>query len=122
MNDTQLTAADLAQFIGTEQYYRHFTGLRYTDGVKFLAEKAGAYWLIDAIASYQREPAIRGNARLQDFQLWELAVAGNEAVLTLKEDSGCPSIVEQEIEFTDFPLSEVALYVCNGVLMLPSEY
>lgn len=122
MNDTQLTSADLCQFTGTENYFRHFTGLRYTDGVRFLAERGGAFWLIDAIASYQGERAIRGNARLQDFQLWKLVVTDNTAVLTLREDSDCPNIIEQHIEFTDFPLSEVALYVCNGVLLLPSEY
>ena len=45
---TQQTAAtleaDLAQFYGTDNWWRHWTGrITYTDGVKFLAEKAGAY-------------------------------------------------------------------------------
>ncbi len=44
--------AELAQFTGTEQYYKHLGGLVYTDGVKYLAEKAGSYWLLDIIASY----------------------------------------------------------------------
>ena len=50
--ETTISESDLSQFIGTENYYRHWTGHGvYTDGVKYLAEKAGAYWLIDAILS-----------------------------------------------------------------------
>jgi len=47
-----LTEADLAQFTGSEQLYRHSLVKRfcYTDGVKYIAERAGAYWLIDEIA------------------------------------------------------------------------
>ena len=41
----------LRQFTGSENVYRHLTGLRYTDGVKFLARNAGAFWLIDVVAS-----------------------------------------------------------------------
>ncbi len=40
---------ELEQFYGTEKWYRHFTGLVYTDGIKYLAENAGAYWLIDLV-------------------------------------------------------------------------
>ena len=31
-------------------------------------------------------------------------------------------IIEQEIGYTDFPLDDIKLYVCDGVLMLPGEY
>ena len=41
--------------LGTENYWRHLFGLKYTDGVKAHADIAEAYWLIDAIASYQVE-------------------------------------------------------------------
>ncbi len=48
-----LTETDLNQFTGTECYYAYLVGLKLTDGVKFMADKAGAYWLLDIIASYQ---------------------------------------------------------------------
>ena len=52
--DVVALEADLAQFSGTDNWWKHRTGrLTYTDGVKFLAEKAGAFWLIDLVASYQ---------------------------------------------------------------------
>ena len=111
--------AGLAQFIGSETHYRHFTGLHYTEGVKFLAENAGAYWLIDAIGSY------RGNAAACDepFQLWELAKGSDRsAQLIMRSDSSEPAIVRQEIPWTDFPLTTLKLYVVAGVLMLPTEY
>ena len=49
-----ITKADLNQFTGTECYYPHWTKkLVYTDGVKFVADVAEAFWLIDLVASYQ---------------------------------------------------------------------
>ncbi len=47
--DAKQLKAEPRQFTGTEQYYFNplFEQFRYTDGVKFLAERAGAYWLLD---------------------------------------------------------------------------
>jgi len=115
-----LKESDLFGFTGTEHLYMHFTRLlHYTDGIKFMAEEAGAYWLIDAIASYQ--PQFKTNEGLQEFQLWNLDVAEKTAVLTMREDSGEKPKVSQRISFTDFPFS-IKLYVENGVLLLPSEH
>ena len=114
-----MNKSDLAQFTGTENYYKHLFGLQYTDGIKFMAEKAGAYWLIDAIASYQRK--VMNNPRLREFQLWQLVIVDNMAILTCRADSGLPAVISQMIEYTDFPF-DIDLYVCNNVLLLPSEY
>ena len=48
---------NLAQFYGTSAYYRFIilSNLVLTDGTKYLAEVAGAYWLMDLIASYQKK-------------------------------------------------------------------
>jgi hypothetical protein len=51
-----LQAARLEQFTGTTQYYQagmSFMNTNMTDGAHYVAEQAGAYWLMDAIASYQ---------------------------------------------------------------------
>lgn len=109
----------LAQMIGTTQYYQHWTKLlKHTDGVQFLAEYAKAYWLIDLVASYQT----KANIRQVPFQLWELKVLDSKGVVTMREDTNAPVLVKQVIEYTDFPLSEIKLYVENGVLLLPSEH
>src|SRR5262245_18551467 len=99
--------------------------LKYTEGVKYLAEQAGAYWLIDAIASYQSQPRFVRNERLRELQLWRLIVRlDRTALLTWSEDSPVEQhlVSTQEIEFTDFPLDELTLYVEGDVLLLPSEH
>ena len=109
--------SDLAQFTGTTKYYKHLLGLLYTDGIQFLAEEAQCYWLIDVVASYQPE------LKAIPFQLWELEVEkDNSAVVTVREDSGKPTLIEQKISYTDFPLEKIQLYCIDGVLLLPSEY
>lgn len=114
-------------FCGTENYYRHFTGGKYTDGVKHLADRTGAYWLIDAVFSWQCEQRVRS----APFQIWTLKVLKTEfgknksepmAVLEMKEDTDEPAKVSQKIQYTDFPKGEVKLYLIDGVLLLPSEY
>jgi hypothetical protein len=120
--------SDLRQFTGTENYYRHWIGnIVFTDGVRYLAEKAGAMWLIDAIASYQNNRKVCSNLMLQEFQLWILKVNNGKAVLTCQVDTGTKPVVTQRIEYTDFPLAEIKLYVepmGNGrfCLLLPSEH
>ena len=112
---TNTLESDLAQFIGTVNYYRHWLGGLYTDGVQYLAEQAGAYWLIDAIFSHRRR---------ESFQVWTLKknADDNGAVLTMQEDSGERAKVRQKIPYTDFPLDQISLYLIDGVLLLTSEY
>lgn len=130
--DAETLSKNLQHFCGTEEYYKHLLGIHYTDGVKYLAENAQAYWLIDAIASHQ--PRARRIHRLTEFQLWFLHVGNkhefikprspNAAVLTCWEDSPTadtkPAIIQQ-IPFTDFPLPEIKLFLQEKVLLLPSE-
>lgn len=108
---------ELAGFTGTENYYRHWTGFLYTDGVYHLAEKAQCYWLLDTIGIYQHE--------LEDkpFQVWKLEKSkDSSAVLTIQEDEGAPVLLKQKIPYTDFPLERIVLWFENGVLYLPSEH
>ncbi|MGY3130099.1 hypothetical protein ACVWZM_000781 [Bradyrhizobium sp. USDA 4501] len=116
----KLTSADLRQFTGTTQWFRHslMRNITYTDGVQFLAEMGGAYWLIDKVATLQLEPKVRA----EEFQSWKLKVSDDrKAVLTC--DDGNHNIIHSEvIEFTDFPLDQVELWVEGSVILLPSEH
>lgn len=114
-----LTNADLTQFIGTTSYYRHWLGLKYTDGVKFLADRAEAYWLVDLIAMHQ--PNCLTDPMLQEIQFWKLKVENQSGVLTCERDEGDVYLSEQ-IPFTNFPLEHITLYLSGGVLYLPSEH
>jgi len=133
---------DLGYFTGTEQWTRyaclcpHIVLL--TDGTLYVAEHGGedgnsAYWLIDAIASYQGEAALKHHA----FQVWKLMVLPPDpeippmsvaAVLRSKQPDAkdrnphrhavliCTNgdekqLARQEIDLTDFlPIGEITIY------------
>jgi hypothetical protein len=120
---TKISAPELrsimAQCTGTEAYHKlSISPIKCTDGVKVLADAAGAYWLVDAIGSYQGTPKIKDLG----IQFWFLEVKDSKAVLYCIEDSGKPHLIEQKIEYTDFPEGEWKFYVQGDVMMLPQEY
>jgi hypothetical protein len=121
--------AELAHFTGTESY----TNLRYpwlrkrfllTEGTKHLAEKAKAYWLMDAIASHQ----ISKQVAAEEFQVWTLTVNEKHEAVLICTDGNDKQLAYQAIEYTTFPLNSITLYAvldeCLGglVVMLTSEY
>ncbi|MEI2780912.1 MAG: DUF6876 family protein [Candidatus Competibacter sp.] len=110
--------SNLLQFTGTEHWYQHplFRRYLFTDGVRYVAENCGAFWLMDAIFACQLEPKVKR----EEFQVWVLKVKDRSAVLTC--DNGNGNIVyQQEIPFTDFPLAEITMYFENSTLCLPAE-
>ena len=121
-SESRLTEADLSQFTGTSQWYTHPLGLMYTDGVQYLADQAGAYWLLDAIASWQFDPRVPDDRMLQQIQFWKLTVNSDRSAVLICERDSDDVAVTQEIPFTDFPLQAVTIYCQDGVMLLPSEY
>jgi hypothetical protein len=122
MNATaSLTEADLRQFIGTEEWYRHpfVRSILYTDGVQYVAEKGGAYWLLDDIAFAQRR---HKRVAAEAFQLWRLRVHPDRTATLTCEDGNGQAVFTKALTFTNFPLEELTLYFTNGVILLPSEY
>jgi hypothetical protein len=112
--------SDLRQFTGTGQWFRHSLNRKmlYTEGVQFLAEKAGAYWLVDEIAIAQAyEPRVKA----EEFQVWKLKVTNATAVLSCEDGNG-NKVLSKAIAFTDFPLNEIELWVEGNVILLPSEH
>ena len=109
---------DFAMATGTENYYKHCTGNHFTDGVKMMAEKYKAYWLIDVVMSYQY-----GKIRKVPFQIWEIVTTDSfRATVEMKEDTDQPILVSQKIPYTDFPEGIFKMYYIDNVLLLPSEY
>lgn len=114
---------ELKQFIGgTQNWYRHSLNRksRYTDGVKYLAEKAGAYWLVDDIcAAYQLDEKVKAVR----FQVWKLKVDLEKSTAVLRvEDGNDNCVASYSITFTDFPLAEMTLWFTDNTLLLPCEY
>lgn len=134
MNDqTPLTHDELRHFTGDLERYRHSFNRRviYTPGVQHLAERAGAYWLIDLIASYIGSPemaqAIHADGRLGDMQFWRLDVTDDRsAVASCRADADVQPAITQAIEYTDFPLDHIDIWVGfdgeHWTLYLPSEH
>lgn len=112
--------SELANFCGTENYYKYLAGLKLTDGVKAMAELCQAYWLLDIIASYQSK--CLKDASLRDYQFWTLKKTGKNSAIVICERDSDDVFLTQKIEYTDFPLDEMKIWVENGVVLLPSEH
>ena len=76
--------AKLAQFTGTAQYWRVARQFVITDGVKYLAESAACFWLIDAAISHLLEI---GTADW--FVLVRVEVSGSSAVMIYEDGKVC---------------------------------
>ncbi len=122
MNTYEIKRA-LRQFTGTESYHKHlFPGkspILLTDGCDFIRNECKAWWLFDAILSYQCEKILRN----VNFQIIELRQNMKDLswLLTIHEDSNLKPLISQRIEFSDFPLDYLKLYVIQGIVLLPSE-
>ncbi len=115
------TLDNLHQFTGSENWYRHGLNRKvlFTDGVKYVADQAGAYWLIDLIALAQlSEAAVAREA----FQVWTLTVNEDETATVLCDDGNGRGVFTQAIDFTDFPRGGIKFYFCDNTILLPSEY
>ena len=76
MKTPQEISNELNQFYGSATLYKHWLGLKYTEGMRYLAQEANCYWLLDAIASHQTTKLL-SNPKLREFQIWlpELNIA-----------------------------------------------
>lgn len=119
--DTTELKSNLANFTGTEEYYRHTLNRNviYTEGVQFFAENAGggAYWLIDILAT---EPAILKQQR-EFASIW-LEVKGEKARITVDDGNDSPPVYTRDIDWTDCPEGLWKFYMIDGTILLPSEY
>ena len=124
--DVHALQLKLLHCVGTSKLTRHnlVRNLLLSEGAILLANEAGAYWLLDAIASWQ----IDARARAEPFQTWDLRVdtATRAAVLSMTDGNSTDAIIRQEIDWTDFPLDGMTLWlVVDGdirVMLLPGEY
>ncbi|WP_146088895.1 DUF6876 family protein [Neolewinella xylanilytica] len=111
---------DLQQFTGgTSTWWRNplHRNFSYTDGVKYVAETVGAYWLIDYVFSSQYAAQLKD----QPFQVWKWSANDGKGRFVV-EDGNNEVIVTYNLEFTDFPDGEVTLWFTDRTLLLPNEY
>ncbi len=128
MKTATITPIELSQFTGSEQLTR-WSMLSHsvlTEGCKFVADQAGAYWLFDAIDSHLTARGVTDETEFTVATLRSRPEGG--AVLELDDGNGLIWMT-QIIPFTDFPLDELPDFktyaAFNGrawTHMLPTEY
>ena len=104
---------------GTNGYHKFSPFPNYptiTDGVKAIADAAGCYWLLDIIGSHQSNDKLDPN-----FQVWKLVVKPDRSA-AVRGYNDKTRIITEKIEWTDFPLDELKLYLIGNVILLPGEY
>ena len=124
--DANTLRDQLAQFTGSTSFIRHrlLPRLILTEGATWLADHAQAHWWTDVVASYQHEPHVGA----EHFQVWRLLVdtTTHAAVVIMTDGNTDVPLVQQQIDYTDFPLDDITLWLiaqCDYlILMLPSEY
>ena len=126
IKDCNHLAALTKQFIGTEKYYKNslFPRYRYTEGVKFVAETVGAYWLIDYI--FPRYMTIVKKHKVENLY-WHFKIDSSDEnegpmILIKVQDGDCRELENYEIGFTDFPNGDFEIWMHGGILHLPSEH
>ena len=108
---------DLTEFTGTLEYHKlTFSPMLATDGVKYFADKAKAYWLISDIAAVHYI-----KRRKYDFITIKVVCDGNTARAFYSDGDG-NNFYKQEYTITDLPQGEYKFFLTDDVLMLSSEY
>ena len=119
---TEITAielrSELAHFTGSEQMFSHSINRRflYTEGVRHLAQAAGAYWFLDIAATELYKLQTK-----EPFLSIKLVVKGSKATIKV-EDGNNNKVKNKNIQYTDFPEGEWLFFLTDNVMMLPSEY
>lgn len=111
----------LAGFIGTFKYHIHQLFnlcMNLTDGCEYVREEARAYWLFDAILSHQ----LTSTVNKQPFQVWRLKKQEDDTWSLICEDGNKNILATQHIEFSDFLINEITIWLVDGVALLPTEY
>lgn len=121
-----------AHTIGSEHIYTGLTALEYTDGMKFVAETCGAYWLLIMVDSLQPEVLkVLQEKKLRNFQVWvlknKLLTSEGAVEWVLEAWSDLPGdselLTRQTFEFSDFPMELLPFefWVEYGTAMLKQE-
>ena len=109
---------NLSRFTGTSKYYQNFFGIKYTEGVSFLANEVKCFWLLDLISSYQFDKRVKN----ETFQAYDLRVFADRSAIVTISDGNDRILAKQWIDYTGFPFSKFTLWYEDGVIVLPSEH
>ncbi len=112
---------ELRRFTGIEQRYRLAINREalFTDGVMYLADRTGAYWLLNEIALIQ---LLDDHVSAEAFQVWMLKVNADCRGQLVCEDGNGKVVYIRAMPLADFPGEGVTLWFTDNTILLPSEY
>jgi hypothetical protein len=121
MISTKNLKTQLDKFNGDDHYYYNplFPTMKYTPGVKYLADVAGCHWLLADIAILYLPKQM--NEEWSGFLVIKVTVIEDSANITV-EDGNKNALHTKWIPYTDMPEGEWVLWLIDGVLILPGEY
>ena len=96
-------------------FYQYLPNVVISEGVFYIAQRTGFYWVIDAIISYQTCPEICDDPSLRHLQFWELKVnkEGNSVSLCCQNTHQITGedyqAIYEAFSNKSFPLEELAL-------------
>lgn len=118
---TSQLLSNLSQFTGTERYYRVLPTFVVTDGLKYLMDQAGCYWL----AQLYGLQLVGIDFNIDPFTVLKFHRKGSGGIVNIEDGNG-NVLAWQGLDYTDFPFDQFSLYACwdgaNWVGMLTSEY
>lgn len=113
--------SNLSHFIGTERYYRLLPTFVVTEGLKYLMDEADCYWLAQLYGLHLVSVDFHENP----FTVLKFVRKGEGGTVTIEDGNG-KVLVQQRLDYTDFPFDAYSLYACwdgeHWVGMLTGEY
>ena len=117
----KLTHQDLSMFTGSDTFHKWSVLSKsvLTQGAKYVADNAGAYWLFDEL-----DLSLKNTG--EHFASIEIFVDQESRTYIRIDNGDGEQIACKKLNFSDFPLDQFKLWaVHNGTaytFMLPSEY
>lgn len=109
---------EMRRFTGNPSWYRSPLNkdMMYTDGVRFFAGAAEAYWFLDIVAT-ELMPLQEDNP----FLVITLEVAQQQGTVVVDDGDG-NEVYRRSIGYTDCPEGAWKFYLTDNAMLLPSEY
>jgi hypothetical protein len=117
-----LELKDIGQFYGTQNYYKGWLGVNYTDGVNYVSNNGYSWLVTDAISVIKTDKKILDYLKEDTFLSVKLKVDVEKgtAIMTI-EDGNKNILYTQNYDYTDAK-RDLVLYFVDNVLMLAGEY
>lgn len=112
---------ELSTFYGSENFYKFLGGVTITEGVKYFAEKAEAFWLVNDIIL---NCLMRKSLKHEEFIAIKTSKCKSTEGVTINYENGNNEVLFTEVySYSDLPDDgEFTFWFTNNVLLLPSEY